>query len=85
MQMPKGPRSRFDFYSAEWLILGRRRMKIMVGILVAMHAPVAGAALFGPMLGMLYGAFSGVFLARAGRLLVLARQTRLMPGARQAV
>ena len=57
------------------LMLGIFAVKYLSGILLAMQAPVVRAALFSPMLGLLYGAFSGVFLGRAGRLLVLAKQS----------
>lgn len=61
------------------LMLGIFVVKYVVGILVAMHAPVVQATLFGPLVGMVYGAFSGAFLGRAGRLMRLAWQTRQLP------
>lgn len=57
------------------LMLGIFALKYSVGILSAMHAPLVHAALFGPLLGLLYGAFSGVFLGRAARLVLLARRS----------
>lgn len=51
-------------------------VKYVAGVMIAMHLPIVHAALFGPMLGVIYGAFSGVFLGRAGRLIVLANQAR---------
>lgn len=57
------------------LMLGIFSVKYLSGILLAMQAPVVRAALFGPLLGLLYGAFSGVFLGRAGRLLLLAKRS----------
>lgn len=48
-------------------------VKYVAGVMIAMHLPIVHAALFGPMLGLVYGAFSGVFLGRAGRLMVLAK------------
>jgi hypothetical protein len=66
------------------LMLGIFMLKYLAGVLVAMHAPVVREALFGPMLGLLYGASSGAFLGRAGRLLLLARQTRTVGTGYQA-
>ena len=57
------------------LMLGIFVLKYSVGILSAMHAPLVHAALFGPLLGLLYGAFNGVFLGRAARLVLLARRS----------
>lgn len=57
------------------LMLGIFALKYSVGILSAMQAPLVHAALFGPLLGLLYGGFSGVFLGRAGRLVLLARRS----------
>lgn len=62
------------------LIVGLFALKYLVGILVAMHMPVVHAALFGPALGLLYGAFSGAFLGRAGRLILLANKHRTVAG-----
>jgi hypothetical protein len=67
------------------LMLGIFTMKYLAGVLVTMHAPVVRDALFGPVLGLLYGAFSGAFLGRAGRLLLLARQTRTVNTGYQAL
>ena len=61
------------------LMVGIFLVKYAVGVMMAMHLPVVRAALFGPMLGLLYGAFSGVFLGRAGRLVVLAKQAGPVP------
>lgn len=58
------------------LMLGIFAVKYLAGVLIAMQVPLVRAALFGPMLGLVYGAFSGAFLGRAGRLIRLARQTR---------
>lgn len=66
------------------LMLGIFMVKYVVGVLVAMHAPVVQAMLFGPVVGMVYGAFSGAFLGRAGRLVRLAWQTRQSPAALHA-
>jgi hypothetical protein len=63
------------------LMLGIFAVKYLAGVLIAMHVPVVRAALFGPMLGVVYGAFSGAFLGRAGRLIRLARQTRTVASA----
>jgi hypothetical protein len=58
------------------LMLGIFAVKYLAGVLIGMQVPVVRAALFGPMLGVVYGAVSGVFLGRAGRLIRLARQSR---------
>ena len=58
------------------LIVGLFAVKYSAAVLIAMQAPVVLAALFGPMLGLVYGAFSGAFPGRAGRLIRLARQGR---------
>ena len=57
------------------LMLGIFALKYLSGLLIAMQAPVVRAALFSPLLSLLYGALSGVFLGRAGRLLLLAKRT----------
>lgn len=66
------------------LMLGVFTLKYVAGVLIAMRAPLVEAALFGPLLGMAYGAFSGVFLGRASRLVCLAQQTRRWPEGVQA-
>ena len=58
------------------LIVGLFAVKYSAAVLIGMQAPVVRAALFAPVLGLVYGAFSGVFLGRAGRLIRLARQSR---------
>lgn len=58
------------------LIVGLFAVKYSAAVLIGMQAPVVRAALFAPALGLVYGAFSGAFLGRAGRLICLARQSR---------
>lgn len=58
------------------LMLGLFAVKYVAGVLLAMHSPLVQAAMSAPLLGMVYGAFSGAFLGRTGRLMKLARQTR---------
>lgn len=58
------------------LMVGIFLVKYAAGVMTAMHLPIVHAALFGPALGLLYGAFSGMFLGRAGRLVALASQVR---------
>lgn len=57
------------------LMLGIFSVKYVAGVLTAMHAPVVQTALFVPVLGLVYGAFSGIFLGRAGRLVRLTTGT----------
>jgi hypothetical protein len=57
------------------LMLGVFVVKYAAGVLLGMHATLTQGALFAPLLGMVYGAFSGAFVGRAARLLRLARQT----------
>ena len=58
------------------LIVGLFAVKYSAAVLIGMQAQVVRAALFAPVLGLVYGAFSGAFLGRAGRLIRLARQSR---------
>ena len=57
------------------LMPGIFAMKYLSGVLIALQAPVVRVALFGSLPGLLYGAFSGVFLGRAGRLVPLAKRS----------
>lgn len=62
------------------LVLGLFATKYLVGAVTAMQPALAHAASFSLGFGALYGAFSGVFLGRAGRLWRLAMQIDLLPG-----
>lgn len=66
------------------LMLGLFAVKYLAGVSIALGAPIVHTALFGPLLGLVYGGFSGVFLGRAGRLVQLAQRTPRMPQAVQA-
>jgi hypothetical protein len=57
------------------LMLGIFSVKYVAGVMIAMHAPLVQTALFAPVLGLMYGAFSGIFLGRAGRLVRLTSGT----------
>jgi len=61
------------------LILGLFSIKYVVGASTAMQPALARDATFSLGFGTLYGAFSGVFLARAARLWRLALQTDQTP------
>jgi hypothetical protein len=56
------------------LILGIFLTKYTVGALTSMHADLAHGAGFSLTCAALYGAFSGIFLARGGRLWRLVLQ-----------
>jgi hypothetical protein len=62
------------------LILGLFCTKYVVGVAIAMHPALALDAGFRLGFSTLYGAFSGVFLARAGRLWRQALQIDRRPG-----
>ena len=62
------------------LMLGLFLTKYVVGAVTAMQPALAVDAGFSLGFGALYGAFSGVFLARAGRLWRLAMQIDRLPG-----
>jgi hypothetical protein len=62
------------------LILGLFLTKYVVGAITAMQPALAIDAGFSLGFSALYGAFSGVFLARAGRLWRLAMQIDRLPG-----
>ncbi len=55
------------------LILGIFLTKYGVGVVLAMQPHLAQDGAFSPTIGFLYGAFSGIFLARAARLWRLAK------------
>ena len=57
------------------LTLGVFCTKYAAGVTLALHPARAHDPLVAPLLGMVYGTFSGVFAARATRLLLLARRT----------
>jgi hypothetical protein len=68
--------SRHYSIPGSWLpmlvILGIFCTKYAVGVTLAMQPAMAGHALFAPLIGVLYGLFSGFFAGRALRLLRLA-------------
>ncbi|MBU1360947.1 MAG: hypothetical protein KKC79_04330 [Gammaproteobacteria bacterium] len=57
------------------LMMGIFFTKYVVGVMIAMHPELRHAADFSLGIGMAYGAFSGIFLGRAARLLALAVRT----------
>ncbi len=61
------------------LMLGVFLVKYLVGVLIAIQAPIIRTALFDTTLGLLYGGFSGAFLGRAARLILLAKRTQAVP------
>jgi hypothetical protein len=83
LRTPAG--TRFDAASASFwvpgssvpllLILGIFLTKYIVGIELALNPAQARDASFVLPVGLLYGAFNGIFIARAVRLLRLARQS----------
>lgn len=82
MPLPEGtrylPERRAFEVPGSWvplaLMLGLFLVKYLGGVLTAMQAPGATTP-YAPLFGMMYGAFSGAFLGRAGRLVQLAQQT----------
>lgn len=69
-------RQRFHLPGSAWpllLIVGIFLVKYGVGVELALQPPLAHDNHFAFQVAMLYGAFNGVFAARAGRLLRLAR------------
>ncbi len=56
------------------LTLGIFSTKYAAGVALALHPALAHDPQVAPLLGMLYGTFSGICLARAARLLLLARR-----------
>lgn len=63
------------------LLMGVFFTKYTVGVQVAMHPALPGDLAFALCVGVLYGAFSGIFMARALRLWKLAvRQDRRTAG-----
>lgn len=83
MRQPLSEATRFDAtlqrfdLPGSWvplfLILGIFFTKYAVGVLTAMHPELVHGATFSLSMAALYGAFSGVFLGRAARLLRLSR------------
>jgi len=61
------------------LMMGIFFTKYFVGVVLAMQPALAGNVAFGIGFAALYGAFSGVFSARAVRLLRLAFSNASMP------
>ncbi len=57
------------------LMMGIFFLKYFVGVSTAMHTRFADSEAFAPVIGLLYGALSGVFAGRAGRLLKLAKSS----------
>ncbi len=90
MQLPLSDACRYDpatqrfTLPGSWvplmLILGLFATKYVVGAATAMQPTLAFDAGFSLGFSALYGAFSGVFLARAGRLWRLAMQIDRLPG-----
>ncbi len=66
------------------LLMGIFFTKYVVGVMVAMHPELAHQHDFALGIGTLYGAFSGIFAARALRLWRLAIRQDRMPGNGQA-
>jgi len=60
------------------LMMGIFLTKYVVGAALAMHPELRQQAAFGLVIPVLYGAFSGVFAARAVRLWKLAIRTDAM-------
>lgn len=84
IRCPAGAETRYDratgrFYlPGSWLpmalILGIFTVKYAVGTMLALRPDMATNAEFAIVIGGLYGALSGVFMARAGRLWKLSRK-----------
>ncbi|MES2182982.1 MAG: DUF6622 family protein [Pseudomonadota bacterium] len=57
------------------LTLGIFFTKYTAGVAMALHPALVHDPLAAPLLGMLYGTFSGIFAARAARLILLAQRS----------
>lgn len=85
LQQPLPPATRYDSWTGRFtlpgswvpllLILGIFITRYVVGAITAMQPALAHDEIFRIAFGALYGAFSGIFLARAARLWRLALHT----------
>ena len=94
LQQPLPPSTRYDRAEREFqvagsavplvLMMGIFFTKYVVGVALAMHPELRQQASFAVAVPMLYGAFSGIFAARAVRLWKLAIRTDAMAVAARA-